>query len=430
MPRYPRARRGTLRADVAVIGGGLTGLSAAYHLLGRRPGARVLVLEARRVGAGASGRTTGLLGPGVGQSLGALVRRHGPARARALYVATLGAVEDVRGLVTSERIDCELSMTGHLVIARSPVQRRHLAEQAILMRELELPYQALDDDALDRSIHLRRVSGQGTRTPAALRLPVAGTLHPGRLLAGLADGVIARGGAIFEDTRVSALDTGRPVRIEIDGGGEVCADEVVLATAAYTPDLGLLRGRILPVHVQAVVTEPLEPRSRAALGWSGREGIIEARRIFNYFRLTTDERIVFGGGRPRYLWGGRTDDGPRAGIARDLLGGELRATFGPEIPLRVSRSWTGVIGYVLDTLPAIGRVRGRPSLVQAVGWCGHGLALSVASGGWVAQILCDGAAPEDLPWYRDEPPRLVFEVARWGAFQAGVRIMALLDRIA
>lgn len=426
-PRHPRMPGSTIRADVAVIGGGLTGLSAAYHLLGRRPGARVVVLEARWIGAGASGCTTGLLGPGVGQSLTALIRRQGPARAKALYMATLRAVEDVCRLVRREGIDCELEMTGHLVVARSRAGRARLAAQAVLMERLGLPGEILDDDALDRTIRLER--SHGGAGPAALRLPVAGTLHPMRLLSGLAERVIARGGAIFEDTRVTAIRDRHPLRLEIERGGEVVADEVVVATAGYTPHLGLFRGRILPVHLQVVVTEPLEPRAREALGWKGREGILDARRIFNYFRLTADDRIVFGGGAPRYVWGGRTDEDARTTTALDRLAEELRSTFPREVPLGVAGGWTGVIGYVLDTLPAIERMRERPSVVHAVGWCGHGVALSVASGAWVTHILCDGAVKEDLPWYRDKPPLLPLEALRWAGFHAGVRMLALLDRI-
>jgi gamma-glutamylputrescine oxidase len=430
MPEYPRAPRTTLRADTAVIGGGLAGLSAAYHLLGRRPGARVVLLEARRIGAGASGRTTGMLGPGVGQSLPALVRRWGPAEARALYVATLRAVEDVSRLVAREHIDCELAMTGQLVIARSQAGCARLAAHVRLRQQLGLAGDALDDEALDRAIRLSRSRGCVARGPAALRLLVAGTLHPTKLLAGLAHRVIERGGTILEDARVIAIGRGRPVRLEIAGGGEVVTEEVVVATDGYTPDLGLLRGRILPVHLQVVATEPLERGAREALGWNGREGILDARRVFNYFRLTADDRIVFGGGLPRYRWGSRADDDPHSPAALDSLARELDETFGPQIQIRVASGWTGVIGYVLDTLPAIERARGRPSVLHAVGWCGHGIALSVASGAWVARLLCDGAAPEDLPWYRDRPPLLPFEPVRWAGFQAGVRMLSLLDRIA
>lgn len=429
-PPCPRPPQGALRADVAVVGGGLAGLSAAYHLLERRPGTRVVLLEARRIGAGASGRTTGLLSPGVGQSLTALVRRHGPARARALYLATLRAVEGVSGLVERESIPCELEMTGHLVVARSWADRARLAADAALLRDLGLPGAPLDDNALEQAIRLPRVRASKPDGPAALRLPAGGTLHPMRLLSGLCERVVARGGMIFEGARVTAFRGRRPVHLALEGGGEVVANDVVVATAGYTPDLGLLRGRILPVHLQVIVTAPLAPQALDALGWKGREGILDARRIFNYFRLTGDNRVLFGGGRPRYAWGGSTEDGWRGEAALDRLAAELEGTLGREIPLAVTGGWTGVIGYVLDALPAIERMRERPSMVCAVGWCGHGIALSVASGEWVSRILYDGAAPDDLPWHRAQPPLLPLEPVRWAGFQATVRLMSLLDRIA
>jgi glycine/D-amino acid oxidase-like deaminating enzyme len=426
---FPTLPAGTTRADVAVIGGGFAGLSAAYHVLERRPGARVLVLEAGRLGAGASGRTTGILSPGVGQALGALVRRHGPARAKALYLATTRAVEDVVTLVAAERIACDLEMTGQLTVAgEQRASRARLAALAALHARLGLGVEMLDDDALERLIRLpgaRRYDGAG---PAAIRLPSAGTLHPMRLVAGLAERVSARGGTIAEGCRVRALGDRRPVRLDVDGERVVIADDVVVATSAYTPGLGLLHGRVLPVHLQVLVTAPLDHGARDALGWKGREALLDARRIFSYARLTADDRIVFGGGAPRYRWGGGAEDDGRGAAALDALAGELRRTFGAVAP-PVAGGWTGVIDYVLDGLPAIQRLRGRPSVLHAVGWCGHGVALSVASGAWIASILCDGAVPEDLPWFRDDPPLLPLEPLRWLGFQATVRGMALLDRL-
>jgi gamma-glutamylputrescine oxidase len=158
--------------------------------------------------------------------------------------------------------------------------------------------------------------------------------------------------------------------------------------------------------------------------------VLDARRVFSYFRLTADDRIVFGGGAPRYRYGGRTDDSPRAaGRALARLEEELHRTFPPAARLRVARAWTGVIGYVIDALPAIARVPGRPEVVQAVGWCGHGVALSVAAGAWITHLLCDGAAPEDLPWFRAVPPRVPFEPVRWLGFRATVGMMQMLDRL-
>ena len=113
----------------------------------------------------------------------------------------------------------------------------------------------------------------------------------------------------------------------------------------------------------------------------------------------------------------------------ERLAVELVRTFPAEAELHVAAGWTGVIGYMLDALPAIGRLRSRPSVLHVVGWCGHGVALAVASGSWVSQMLCDGRAREDLPWYRDNAPLLPCKLVRWLGFRAAVRVKSCLDRL-
>jgi gamma-glutamylputrescine oxidase len=421
---------GTLRADVAVIGAGFAGLSAAYHLLGRRPGVRLIVLEAGRLGAGASGRNTGMLGPGVGQNLARLARTFGPETARALYRATLRAVEDVRRLVVEEQIDCELEMTGQLVVARGRGGRRRVAALASLLRRMELPGETVADAELERTLRLAPEAAHRESGPAALRLPIAGTLHPVRLLGGLAERVRRRGGTIYENARVTRLGDGRPVCLALEGGGEVLASDVVVATAGYTSSLGLLRGRVLPIHLQAVVTDPLDARARDRIGWAGREGVLDSRRVFSYFRLTPDDRIVFGGGLPRYRGPAVTSGGRSEAAALQRLSRDLHRTFPAGARLRVAGGWGGVIGYTLDGLPAIGRLPDRPAVLHVVGWCGHGVALALASGRWVTHLLCDGATPEDLPWYRSNPPLLPSEPMRRLAAPLAVRALWLLDQLA
>lgn len=429
-PAHGPLPKGRTVADVAIVGGGLTGLSAAHHLLAARPGARVVVLEAERLGAGASGRTTGMLGPGVGQSFASLIRRLGLEKARALYLATLKATGYVRDLVAAEGIECELALSGQIVFARSPGSRARLRAQAALFDACGFPCEPLDDAGLARRIRLSPGPAGGEEDgPAALRLPVAGTLHPMKLVAGLAERVVARGGRIFEGARVTGLNGGRPVRVAVEGGSEVIADDVVAATAGYTPEIGLLRGRVLPVHLQVLVSEPLRGAARAAIGWEGREGMLDARRVFNYFRLTADDRIVFGGGEPRYRWGGRIEGGSGEPAALERLRGEMRRTFPEEAEIAVAGGWTGVIGYVADALPAIQRSRRNPAVLHVVGWCGHGIALSVASGPWVSALICEGAAGEDLPWFRNQLPLIPSELARWVGFQSSVRMMSWMDRI-
>lgn len=437
LPPLPALPPGRHAVDVAIIGGGLAGLSVAFQLLRRHPGRRVLLLEAGAIGSGASARSTGMLSPGVGQSLPALVRRLGAGAATALYTQTLAAVRDTCRLIAAEQIDCDLHLGGQLIYARRPAQRQRLAAQARLMEQLGLAdaVEILDDQALAGRLRLpncepgRAQQPQPAAGPAALRFPTAGVLDPLRLLVGLCQRVLARGGAVHERTRVLDIAEAAPggamcLRVP---DGEVLAQQVVVATAGFAPQLGLLPGRLLPVQLQALVTSPLSDSALAQLGWADRDGVLDARRLFNYFRLTADRRIVFGGGRPRYGWGDKDGGEVDLGQALLRLRDELFSVFPPSLGVQAVGGWGGTIGYVLDALPIIGRVPGRPRIVQAVGWCGHGVALATACGPWVVDLL-DAKTPPALPWFRSQAPHIPTEIGRRIGFAATTQVMALQDR--
>jgi gamma-glutamylputrescine oxidase len=408
-----------------VIGAGLTGLSVAYHLLSEQPNRQVIILEANQVGSGASTRSTGMITPGVGQNLTALVNRVGRDHARALYQETLQAVRYVRQLVERENIDCQLQMGGQLIIAQGRQGPSRLATLANLLETLDLPCERLDEDTLARTVRLLSSTGSSDSSlPAALCLPVAGTLHPGLLLKGLVQCIQQRGGEIYEQAQVLGISKTQPTILQL-ATGKVIADQVILATGGYTPMTGTLRGRILPVHLHALATEPLEPAALQTLGWTGRECIIDSRRLFNYYRLTADNRIVFGGRIPRYYWGGRTTDVAGENRLNSLLR-EFQQIFGREV--NVATHWTGVIDYVLDAMPVIGRLRDYPTVLYVGGWCGHGIALSISAGKWVAHLLRYGEPPQELPWFRDCPPLLPSELLRWVGFGVVVNLMAYQDR--
>jgi gamma-glutamylputrescine oxidase len=424
--------------DVVVVGGGFAGLSAAYHALERFPGLRVAVLEAGRIGSGASGRNSGMVGPGVGQSLAALQQRVGSNAARDLYQATLSAVQTTVALVRREGIACDLLESGQLLVAQSRGERQRLRRQAELMTALGLPHAELDDEALRSRIQLPRAGGSESDGPSALRFSNAALVHPGKLAAGLASCVRARGGEIHEGWRAEPLraqgSARGPLTIEVsnEAGSRIrlTTRKLVVATGGYTPTLGLFRGRVLPIQLQALATSPLPAETLEHLGWAGREGIVGASRIFNYFRLTADHRLVFGGGAPRYAWQGR-EASRSATRSLTWLEDELRRTF-DGVPgshhVAVTHAWTGVIDYVLDGLPAIGAQRSDPRMLHLLGWCGHGLALSVAAGAWIAEKIdtakCAGAA-----WFRDRPPLLPTESLRWLGCRVAASAMQLMDRL-
>ena len=322
--------------DLAVIGGGLTGLSAAYHALIAKPGSRMLVLESERIGHGASSRNTGMLTPGVGQDLASLVKRHGAEAARAMYLRSLDAVAYVGALADREEIDARLRMTGQLVVAQGRSGRRRLARQAALMATLDLPCERLDDRRLRQHLGFATdAAGNAAEGPAALRLPVAGVLDPGRLVAGLGAAVRRHGGRIIERARVVSVSRA-PARVGLAGRREVRAGSVVMAASGYAATLNLQPGRLVPLHLRVLLTEPLDASRLDALGWPAREGVIDSHRVFNYFRLTDDNRILFGGGKPRYVWGGDPTDRPAEGPELDRLVRAFRDRFPSlhDLPIR------------------------------------------------------------------------------------------------
>lgn len=424
LPNLPQFQGGTVRTHTVVIGAGLTGLSVAYHLLCELPNHPVIILEAHQVGNGASTRSTGMITPGVGQNLAALVNRVGRDHARLVYLETLAAVHYVSHLVEQENIDCQLHLGGQLIIAHGRQGPARLAALATLLETLALPCERLNEEALTQKIrHLSTVKSLDSSQPAALRLPIAGTLHPGLLLKGLVRVIQQRGGELYEQTPVLEISKTQPLQLHLRNG-TIVADQVILATGGYTPALGILRGRILPVHLHALATEPLESEALEALGWNGRECIIDSRRLFNYYRLTTDNRIVFGGRIPHYYWGGDTSERVTEKHL-ETLRQEFQQLFGRDAKL--ATHWTGVIDYVLDTMPVIGRLQDYPAVLYVGGWSGHGIALSISAGKWVAHLLRSGEAPSNLPWFRPHAPLLPSELLRWMGFRVVVKMMDYLD---
>lgn len=410
--------------DLLIVGAGLSGLSLALEVLRRDPAARVLVLDAAGVGAGASGHSTGMLTPGVGQDLVGQRRRWGAARAAEVYRLSLAALRRAVALIEGEGLECDLELGGQLVTARGPSGRARVAATAAVLAELELPGQLLGDDALAERLRLPpalRAPGEG---PAALFLPLAGTLDPLALAKGLAARVEARGGLLARG-RVARLGPGW---VELSEGRRLAASRVALAAGGLAERLGVQRGRVIPLALSALVSEPLTGEQRAALGLARGTGAIDSRRLFDYFRLTPCGRVVFGGGVPRPAPVGGAVAGHLPPGSERALRAAFRALFPAGLAPRVARTWGAAIGYTLDGLPALGAVPGRPGLLHLGGWCGHGIALSLAAGRWGADLLA-GRPPAELAWLRAAAPRLPFAPLRRLGCRALPPLLALGDRL-
>ncbi len=378
------ALRGEHRADVVIIGAGFTGVSTAYHLSSRWPDRRVVVLEARRVGHGASGRNGGMALHWVnGVELG------DPDRARALYrvtTETIGWFEEVsraHGFPLRFRRDgCMEALTDARRAEAAHAHAERLASWGI-------PVSYLQGAALEAKLRATGVVG-------AVLDPTTGQLHGLDLLHGLTDVLVARGVAVHEDSPVVRIDEGRE-HVVTTREGSVRAPALVLATNGYTPALGYFRGGVVPLHSHCIATEPLPPERWRELGWGDVAAFSDDLDRIAYASMTPDGRLLFGGGGNAaygYYYGGRTAPPapPERGFAfvREVLARYLPGAR----DVRLAQRWSGTLGITLSRVCSMGVRGAHRNVFYALGYSGHGVVLANLAG----RVLCDLYSDHHEPW--------------------------------
>ena len=357
--------QGETVADAVVIGGGLTGISAAYHLA--RAGADVVVLEAETVGAGASGRNGGQLIPGLRLDWEQAARDWGLARTQALYRLGL----DARDLVWALAEDCDLT-PGHL---HACVSDRHFAlarAEAAFIRET-LGFDHLD--VVERAALARHVTGGGYAGGLYDRL--GGHFHPLKFLRGLARRAQAAGARLHEGSRVVAIEQGRNGVTVRAATGSVRAAAGIVACDALIGGLSPHLARaIMPVASYCIATEPLPDEQAAAL-LPGRAAVADSRFALDYYRLSADNRLLFSGGETY-------THTPRRDVAAFVRPHMLRV-FPALADARIDFAWSGLVGITPNRLPQIGRLGG--ALYFAHGYSGQGCLLAPFYGKAIADHL-------------------------------------------
>jgi gamma-glutamylputrescine oxidase len=407
--------QGELRVDVAVVGAGYTGLSAALAL--REEGLSVAVLERDFAGFGASGRNAGHLTPTIGKDLPTLARLYGRERARDFVAFAEAAVEHVESAISRYAIDCAYNASGNVVAAIHPRQHARLEAVAREAAELGAKVTFLSPEEMRRR-------GIPRAFTAGYLEERGGTLHPGRYVRGLRNAALEAGVAIFERTPVVGLTEGREVTLATPSG-RVAAPRVVIGMNAFTPQFRMLRSIVLPVWVSLFETAPLAEAHRSAIDWRGREGIYTAHEALESYHLTASGTIVGGAKRVRYRFGGRPAPEQHPPTFA-LLERTFRARF-PELrDLPIAHFWSGPIAFTLDFLPAIGRKGTHKNVYYAVGYAGHGVAQASYTGAALADFLADRKGPSELLTRRFRLP-LPPEPFRWLVFQALTGIFGFVD---
>lgn len=377
--------QGDGRADVAIVGGGFTGLSTALHIKQRRPELRVVLLEANTVAWGASGRNAGFSMTLFGLELGVTAFRYGKSRAKEADDYMVRAVNYTRDLIRTHQIDCDYEEHGLVTVATNRNEAKRLRKQFELAQRI-----GMHDTAWLDGPQVRQWVDSPTYV-GGWHDPLCALLQPAKLARGLAEAATAAGVDIFEHSPVEALQPGSPTTLEVGNAGRLRADRVVLATNAFTASIPQLRRVQAPVHTYIVLTEPLSDRQIEAIGWRKRIGVEDGRNLIHYYRLTPDNRLLMGGHDVAYYYGNRTDRDHHVSVARRLQQ-HVVETFPALRGIRFTHHWGGPISVSLDMVPAIGRLGNN--VFYSVGCMGHGVSLTQLNGCTLADLVLD--TPSEL----------------------------------
>ena len=371
------ALAGSERADVCIVGAGFTGISAALHLAER--GYSVIVLEAERVGWGASGRNGGQVGSGLRESMDELERTLGPSRAEDLWALSEEAKAIITERIARHGIECDWRPGNLLASTRERCMGWIEAEAEFCHRRFGyrgyriLSRAEMREEVASECYAGGRMDGGG------------GHLHPLRFVLGMAAAADGAGARIFEGSRVQRIRWDRPAEVST-ARGVVTAEHVVLAGNAYLGRLEpRLEPRIMPIVNHQLATEPLGERRARSLVRSG-ACVHSTKFVVDYFRCTADHRLLFGGGETY-------SDRPPADLEGFVRRYMLRV-FPQLADVGVAHAWSGRLAITMSRLPHVGRV--APNGFFAHGFSGHGVALTQIAGKLIAEAVAGTAERFDV----------------------------------
>ena len=409
-PLTPRAPlKQSAEVDVAILGGGYSGLWTAYYLLCAQPSLKVAIIEKEIVGYGGSGRNGGWCSPRFPVSASLLQKRYGGDAARHLLLAIQGAVDEIRRVCEKEEIDARFRPGGTLLLARSEYQLASIRAGHKAYEKLGLAdrYQLLTAEQAAKRIHVTNVHG-------ALYTRDGASIHPGRLVRGLARAVEARGGVIYEQTAVTDYTGGANARLSSSGGEIRARKAILLAGEAYLTQMNKLHRSLLPVYSLICLTEPLTPAQWQRIGWQQGENVASARNNVVYLTKTADGRILFGSRGAPYQFGSRiSDEQDRDAETVAFIQQSLIEWFPSLQGIRFTHAWGGPVAMPSDWMPSV-RYDEGDKLAFIGGYTGQGVSTSNLAGKLLAGLIThQSSGLEKLPLAQRQSPNWIPEPLRW-----------------
>ena len=367
---------GAIRCDVAIVGGGLAGLSAALELAER--GLDVVVLEAREIGWGASGRNGGQAIHGLACGQDVIEAQLGLDDARRVWDMSIEALDLLRERIARHAIDCDWR-DGFLGVATKASKGAELAEWADRIEQVyRYPLTRVPPKDIARWI-------ASPRYHSAIHDPRSGHLHPLKYCLGLADAAAAAGVRLFEGTEVTSMTQGTPAMLKT-ASGEVRAAQVLLSGNVYLQDVApQLEKRIMPVGTYIVCSEPLDPALADSL-IPTRSAVCDTDFVLDYFRTTNDHCMLFGG---RVSYSTKTP-----AHLQESMRDRMVRTFPQLASAKIRHAWGGFVDITMNRAPDFGRLSNNVYYLQ--GFSGHGLALTGLAGRLVAEAMTADASRFDV----------------------------------
>jgi gamma-glutamylputrescine oxidase len=347
--------RGSHKADVVILGGGYTGLSAAYHIRCKFPQKKIVLIEGACCGYGASGRNGGFC---IATDLIREFKGASPEISQKSLEVSFYGLQHIRRMISEYDVKCDFEENGMLGVALNERQTQALEDYRDRLKSFGLDSTFLEGDKLKAEI----------KSPifiAGLHVPYGATLNPAKLAREMKRVVEEEGIEVRERSVVTRIMPGRVNHVDTELG-DIRAPILVIALNAYAHKLGFFKNRVFPISVFQVATEPLSKTQWESIGWQNRQGLYDMRVVFSYLVPTADGRIVMGGSDYTYYDNDALCSGNDKSVTQ-LIKKDLFAFFPQLEGLRIEHSWGGTTTYTLDRIPSVGVMGDHQNIYYGVG---------------------------------------------------------------
>jgi len=398
-----------LTVDIAIIGGGFTGLATAYELKRSEPALRIVVLEAQTVGYGASGRNGSFAMTVVGLGIGTTAMLRGKQFLKDAHAYMERAVDCTDELIQREDLDCDRIQPGFLRVATTMGYIKRLQHDIDLIQSLGFEgITWIDQEKTRNMVNSERYLG-------ALWEPRLVLVNPLKMVREEKRVILEEGVQVFENSPVLEVVRDTKLRLKTPNG-TVKTEKLVFATNAYSHLFPELRRKQIPAFTYMVATDPLTEEQLAPIGWEGQQGVEDARNLIHYYRLTPERRLVMGGGPVGLTYANDlakdTDE-----AAWKHLEEHIHFLFPSLKKVALSYRWGGPFSVTIDLAPAMGYL-GDVNVVYSLGCIGHGVAPTHLNGQTLADLLLERQTDLTSVWFVERKPvNWPPEPLRWVASQ-------------